>query len=166
MKFLGLIRAYIAGGDILPDQRAGCPSGQHPALWMGGMPPPAPAGTSSQIKNSRRGPQGTSRPLDGREVPGPTPPAQSAGGRYPFFKNFPTGTPFPNFIFYPFLKKNSQKNTLVPVQSPEQVNDIFDLKKAKHHLSLSPSPLFVKQTMISYLLIGILIEIRMNQSES
>jgi hypothetical protein len=107
MKILELIRAYIAGGDIPPDQRTGCPSGQHPALWMGGMPPPAPAGTSSQIKNSRRGSRGTSRPLDGREVPDPMPSAQSAGGRYPFFKKFPTGTPFPNFIFYLFLKKNS-----------------------------------------------------------
>jgi hypothetical protein len=86
-----------------------------------------PSGTSSRIRNfsySRRalgrGLQknfGTSRPLDGRDVPSPTPPARSTGGRHPFFKLFPAGTPFRILIFFnPFFKKSQKRTSNLPAR--------------------------------------------------
>jgi hypothetical protein len=62
----------------------------------------------------------TSSPLGGREIPGPTPSARSTGGRYTFSEFFPSGSPFSNFIFYPFLKKAPTHTT-----------------KRRNHISLS-----------------------------
>jgi hypothetical protein len=79
----------IAWGDLPPAQRAGCPSALYgrTSRPLGGRDAPAAAsGASSRIRKvsySRRGPRegpgknfGTSRSLDGREVPGPTPPVR------------------------------------------------------------------------------------------
>jgi hypothetical protein len=58
-----------------------------PAHWPGGRPA---SGTSSRIKTFLIREEtpgnffGTSRPMGGREVPGPTFPARSKGGMYPF----------------------------------------------------------------------------------
>jgi hypothetical protein len=87
-----------------------------PARWTGGMPSSRGSGLFVN-KYSRRGPQegpekifSTFRPLDGREVSGPTPPARWSGGRYPFLEIFQIGTPFSNLIIFltSFLKKFSK----------------------------------------------------------
>jgi hypothetical protein len=81
---------------------------------QGHLPPASRAGCLPQ-----EGPAnnfGTSRPLDGREVPGPMPPARSTGGKYPFFEFFVSGTSFLNFIFLSFSKKTCRTRRMGPVR--------------------------------------------------
>jgi hypothetical protein len=103
MEFSGQVGTYIAEGGPPARPKGGMPLSTTSCPLVGRD---ALVGTSSQIRYLRRDPRGTSRPLGGRDVPGPTRPARSAGGRLPFLKIFPTGTPFSNFNFFnPFLKK-------------------------------------------------------------
>jgi hypothetical protein len=101
-------------GNLPPVGRAGCPSGDLPPVGRAGCRRRRVSSlfVNKKISYSRRGPRegpgkyfGTSRPLDRREVSGPTPPARGSGGRHLFFENFQNGTHFSNLIFLtPFLK--------------------------------------------------------------
>jgi hypothetical protein len=108
-----LIAEHVAGATSRPPNGRDAPPQSTgpglPARWVGGMPRRPHQGPGNNF--------GTSSLLDGREVPGPTPPTRSSRGRYPFSEILPISTPFSNLFFIPFSKKNSRHHTAEPSEN-------------------------------------------------